>query len=154
MKNGALTPRQERFAREYLIDLDATHAAVRAGYSEKTANKQGPRLKKHPLVQERIAELQQAAADRNDVEVDEVIKMLRASYREAKAAKQHGPAVRAAELLGKTMGMFSDKITLTDEQKMTDDELIQKLAEGNPEKATVLRKTLLVPDGFGDSDDG
>jgi phage terminase small subunit len=148
MKSNGLTPKQDRFCREYLVDINSTKAAVRAGYSEHTANKQGPRLLRHPLVRPRIAELQQAAADRNDVEVDEVVKMLRASYREAKAEKQHGPAVRAAELLGKTMGMFSDKITLTDEQKMTDEELIEKLADGDPEKVALLRKTLLVPDGF------
>lgn len=39
-----LTPKQQRFVDEYLIDLNATQAAVRAGYSERTANQQGPRL--------------------------------------------------------------------------------------------------------------
>lgn len=39
-----LTPKQEQFVREYLIDLNATQAAIRAGYSEKTAHSQGPRL--------------------------------------------------------------------------------------------------------------
>lgn len=40
----ALTPRQARFVDEYLIDLNATQAAIRAGYSARTANQQGPRL--------------------------------------------------------------------------------------------------------------
>lgn len=39
-----LTPKQQRFVAEYLIDLNATQAAIRAGYSAKTANQQGPRL--------------------------------------------------------------------------------------------------------------
>lgn len=39
-----MTPKQERFAREYLIDLNATQAAIRAGYSEHTAASQGERL--------------------------------------------------------------------------------------------------------------
>jgi phage terminase small subunit len=39
-----LTPKQTRFVEEYLIDLNATAAAIRAGYSAKTANQQGPRL--------------------------------------------------------------------------------------------------------------
>jgi len=40
----SLTPKQQRFADEYLIDLNATQAAIRAGYSPKTANEQGARL--------------------------------------------------------------------------------------------------------------
>ena len=40
----AMTPKQERFVREYLIDKNATQAAIRAGYSEATAHSAGPRL--------------------------------------------------------------------------------------------------------------
>jgi len=40
----ALTPKQVQFVQEYLVDLNATKAAIRAGYSERTANQQGPRL--------------------------------------------------------------------------------------------------------------
>lgn len=57
-----LTDRQELFAREYLKDLNATQAAIRAGYSEKTANEQGARLLANVSVAKRIAELK---ADRN-----------------------------------------------------------------------------------------
>ena len=39
-----MTPKQERFAQEYMIDLNATQAAIRAGYSAHTADVQGPRL--------------------------------------------------------------------------------------------------------------
>ena len=39
-----LTPKQQRFVAEYLVDANATQAAIRAGYSQKTANKVGPRL--------------------------------------------------------------------------------------------------------------
>ena len=39
-----LTPKQEMFAKEYLIDLNATRAAIRAGYSKRTAKPQGLRL--------------------------------------------------------------------------------------------------------------
>lgn len=40
----ALTPKQQRFVEEYLVDLNATQASIRAGYSAKTAEQQGPRL--------------------------------------------------------------------------------------------------------------
>ena len=45
-KKAKLTPRQSRFVDEYLVDLNATQAAIRAGYSEKTAGRIGPQLSK------------------------------------------------------------------------------------------------------------
>jgi phage terminase small subunit len=51
-----LTPRQKRFIAEYLVDLNATNAAIRAGYSEKTAFVQGPRLLGNVRVASYIAE--------------------------------------------------------------------------------------------------
>lgn len=51
-----LNARQKRFADEYLVDLNATQAAIRAGYSEKTANEQGARLLANVSVQEYISE--------------------------------------------------------------------------------------------------
>ena len=58
-----LTDKQELFAREYLKDLNATQAAIRAGYSEKTAQEQSSRLLSNVMVQDRIAELK---AERNE----------------------------------------------------------------------------------------
>lgn len=58
-----LTDKQELFAREYLKDLNATQAAIRAGYSEKTANEQGSQNLAKLSIANRIAELK---ADRNE----------------------------------------------------------------------------------------
>lgn len=58
-----LTDKQELFAREYLKDLNATQAAIRAGYSEKTAQEQSSRLLSNVMVQDRIVELK---AERNE----------------------------------------------------------------------------------------
>jgi phage terminase small subunit len=44
MIQGELTPKQRRFVDEYLMDLNATQAAIRAGYSTHTAEQQGARL--------------------------------------------------------------------------------------------------------------
>ena len=64
----ALTDKQEMFCREYLIDLNATQAAIRAGYSEKTARASGCENLTKPDLQNRIAELK---AERNEqVNVD------------------------------------------------------------------------------------
>ena len=49
-----MTPKQQRFIDEYLIDLNATQAAIRAGYSEKTAYSMGSRLLKNVEIQARL----------------------------------------------------------------------------------------------------
>ncbi|MDX7992880.1 terminase small subunit [Xenorhabdus littoralis] len=59
----ALTDKQEMFCREYLVDLNATQAAIRAGYSESTAAAQASRLLINVNIQSRIAELK---AERNE----------------------------------------------------------------------------------------
>lgn len=51
----ALTDKQKRFCEEYLIDLNATQAAIRAGYSPKTAEQTASRLLRNVKVQEYIA---------------------------------------------------------------------------------------------------
>lgn len=53
-----LTAKQERFVAEYLVDLNATQAAIRAGYSEKTAQEQSSRLLSNVMVAKAVAEAQ------------------------------------------------------------------------------------------------
>lgn len=53
-----MTDKQDRFCEEYMIDLNATQAAIRAGYSPKTAREQAPRLLANVSIQNRIAQLQ------------------------------------------------------------------------------------------------
>ena len=55
MTTMQLSDRQERFVREYLLDLNAAAAARRAGYADGTGGKQAATLMKHPLIRERIA---------------------------------------------------------------------------------------------------
>lgn len=69
-----LTDKQETFCREYLIDLNATQATVRAGYSSDTARQQGARLLSNVNIQSRIAELKQARNERNDIDADWVLR--------------------------------------------------------------------------------
>lgn len=71
-----LTGKQELFCREYIIDLNATQAAIRAGYSEKTANEQGTRLLANVSIQSFIQELKQDRVNRNKVDADYVLKRL------------------------------------------------------------------------------
>lgn len=61
---SALTPQQERFCQEYIIDLNGLQAAIRAGYSDKAAKEQASRLLTKANVRARVAELQQTVADK------------------------------------------------------------------------------------------
>lgn len=65
--------RYERFAREYVIDLNGSRAAIAAGYSEKVARFQASRLLTKRNVQKRIAELQSARASRLEIKADRVL---------------------------------------------------------------------------------
>lgn len=68
-----LTPRQERFVAEYLVDLNATQAAIRAGYSARTANREGTRLLSHAVIQEMIQKAQADRQERTEVTQDRVV---------------------------------------------------------------------------------
>lgn len=72
--NKKLTDKQEMFCREYLIDLNATQAAIRAGYSEKTANRVASENLSKLDIQSRIAELKQERQDRVSIDADYVLK--------------------------------------------------------------------------------
>ena len=71
-----LTAKQQRFVEEYLIDLNATQAAIRAGYSPKTANEQGARLLANASVQEAIAKAMAERSRRTGISQDRVIQEL------------------------------------------------------------------------------
>ena len=71
-----LTARQQRFCDEYLIDLNATQAAIRAGYSEKTAMEQGYQLLQKTSVAEYIAERKADRIERTEITQDMVLKEL------------------------------------------------------------------------------
>lgn len=131
-QNGAvatLPARQERFCQEYLVDLNGTQAAVRAGYSAKSARAQAAQLLANLNVARRVQALQAEAAKRNQVSIDEVVDKLRQAHSEAVGARQFGPAVRALELLGKTLGMFVERQHHTQElarNSMSDSEVLRR----------------------------
>lgn len=73
----SLTPKQARFVEEYLIDLNATQAAIRSGYSPQTAEQQGSRLLSYAKVAEAVAAAQQARSKRVEVTQDDVLRELK-----------------------------------------------------------------------------
>lgn len=126
-----LTDRQKEFVRQYLVDLNATKAAIRAGYSERTAYSVGQRLLKNVEIQRAVAAAQAQRARRVEVTQDYVLSnlvevvertMQRAPVLDRKGEQvtdEEGRAVwtfdakganRALELLGKHLGIFTDKV--------------------------------------------
>ncbi|KAG1248562.1 hypothetical protein G6F65_019547 [Rhizopus arrhizus] len=68
-----LNPKQARFVAEYLIDLSATQAAIRAGYSKRTAGSQAFDLLKKPEIQAAIAESMAQRSERTRISQDNVL---------------------------------------------------------------------------------
>jgi phage terminase small subunit len=71
-----MTPKQQRFVEEYLIDLNATQAAIRAGYSKKTADQQASRLLTNVKVKAAIETAMEARSKRTEFDADWVLKRL------------------------------------------------------------------------------
>jgi phage terminase small subunit len=73
-----LTPKQRRFVEEYLIDLNATQAAIRAGYSEDTASAIGWENLRKPELAEAIVAAQKARSERTQIDADWILRRLAA----------------------------------------------------------------------------
>ena len=133
-----LTPKQQRFVEEYLIDLNATQAAIRAGYSERTAKSIGQENLTKPDIQKAIQEAQNKLTERTEITQEYVLKNIqsvieRCMQQEAVLARDGSPllvegpegdlvplfefketgALKGLELLGKHLGMFKDRVDIT-----------------------------------------
>lgn len=73
MVMAELEPRQAAFVREYLVDLNGTKAAIRAGYAEKAAQEQASRLLSKAIVQEAVAEAQKSLIERTGITQERVL---------------------------------------------------------------------------------
>lgn len=104
-----LTDRQARFCEEYLIDLNATQAAIRSGYSEKTANRIASELLSKLDIQEKITELKAERSQRTEITQDRVVKELAAVARAEIKGVRAVDKLKALELLGKHLGMFVER---------------------------------------------
>ena len=106
-----LTEKQKRFCDEYLVDYNATQAAVRAGYSVKSAysigeeNLRKPELKTY--IDERLEQLR-SAKTATAAEVMEFLTEVMRDENEGSVSR-----LKAAELLGKRFGLFTDKVAVS-----------------------------------------
>lgn len=105
-----LTAKQAVFVAEYLVDLNATQAAIRAKYSRKTAEQQGSRLLRNVQVK---AAVEVALAERKarlGVKADDVLGDVARLAAKAEVDGEYSAALRGRELLGKHVGLWTDKI--------------------------------------------
>lgn len=122
-----MNPKQATFVREYLVDLNATQAAIRAGYSAKTAEQQGPRLLGHVEVAAAIKAGMAARAARLDLKADDVLTDIARIAKAAELAGEYGAALKGRELLGKHLKLFTDKVEHSGDATLT--VIVQSLAE-------------------------
>lgn len=111
-----LTQRQEMFCREYLVDLNGTQAAIRAGYSPKTANEQATRLLANVSVRSHVQKLMGDRVERVARSADDVLrdlhKIKEVNMRETDDGEMvnSAAALKALELEGRHIGMWVDKV--------------------------------------------
>lgn len=141
-----LSPKQELFIKEYLVDLNGTQAAIRAGYSEKTANEQASRLLANVSIKELVQQKMDERSERVEITADYVLGTLkevveRCLEREPVMVRRGRNMVQAIDadgnhiwkfdasgantalhLLGKHLKLFTEKLQL----------------EGNPDKPIAI----------------
>jgi phage terminase small subunit len=112
-----LTAKQQRFIGEYLIDLNATQAAIRAGYSAKTAGQIGDENLKKPEIAEAVAARQAVISQKLEVTQERVVaELAKIGFSDVRRLFDDGRLwdKRAALVdLGKHLGMFKERVELT-----------------------------------------
>lgn len=153
-----LTAKQQRFVDEYLVDLNATQAAIRAGYSTKTAEQLGYQQLQNPSVRARVDEALATRSKRTGVNADRVVqelariafvnptevvnagdatlkedadendtaaiasvkvKIVDGDFSSVEREIKFADKLKALELLGKHLGMFTDNVKLTGDVGVT-----------------------------------
>ncbi len=121
-----MTTKQKRFCQEYLIDLNATQAAIRAGYSEKSAYSVGQRMLKNVEVKKYIVEQMERLKNEKISSAQEVLEYLTSvmrgeqkeqvplMYYDKQILEEKSASIKdrlkAAELLGKRYALFTEKL--------------------------------------------
>ena len=155
--NDQLTPKQQRFVEEYLIDLNAGRAYERAGYKAtgNVAEANASRLLRNAKVQTALQAAQDARSERTELTQDWVLDKLRENVARAMQAepvrdREGNPtgeytyagqvANKALELLGKHLGLFSDRLTRLDiDMSALSDEQLEAIAGGADPLSVIAR---------------
>lgn len=104
-----MNDKQKRFVAEYLKDLNATQAYIRAGYSEKGAAQGAERLLRNVEVAAAVKAAQTMRAEKLEITAEKVLRDLEEVRQHAVNTEDWAPAIRASELQGKHIGMFVER---------------------------------------------
>jgi phage terminase small subunit len=109
---GKLTPKQKFFVDEYLIDLNATQAAIRAGYSARTAGRTSHEYLKKPVIQKFLSERLKSREERTEINQDYVLTTIKETIERCKSEDGFDPSntLKGCELLGRNLKMWTDKV--------------------------------------------
>lgn len=148
MASERLTAKQRLFVNEYLVDLNGTQAAIRAGYSEKTANVIASEVLAKPYIQSEIERLVQERERRTKLTADFVLSTIQETIERCKQGEeitdkdgrklgiwQFEPlaVLKGCELAGKHLRLFTEKLEIegslkheyVDVSRLTDEQLAQ-----------------------------
>ena len=104
-----LTAKMEAFCREYMVDLNAKQAAIRAGYSEATSGEMGYENLNKPQIQARLAQLMAERNERNRIDADYVLKRARMMHESCWSNDDAKNAIAALKLVGDHVGVQAFK---------------------------------------------
>lgn len=110
MEEGKLNAKQEAFVYEYMKDFNGKQAAIRAGYSHRSAESTSSTLLSYPKVKAAVAKFSEAVAEKSKVSVQTIIDGLaEIAFPQAPAVVFPRDRLKAMELLGKHLGMFVER---------------------------------------------
>ena len=137
-----LTAKQAAFVREYLIDRNATQAAIRAGYSADTAQQQGSRLLLNVVVKRALEAKERHLQAKAEMTVERVAQMLLDDREMARQLGQPSAAVTAAMGVAKLYGLIVDK-TQNENRNIPADELpdaeLARIAAGGSDRTDTAK---------------
>lgn len=107
-KGSKLSTKMELFVSEYLVDLNASEAVLRAGYKTKNPNRLGTELLRHPLVKSRIDEALSKRLEQNEIKADYLINKLISIIENTEKANPQA-CLRAIELAGKSIALWKER---------------------------------------------
>ena len=122
-----------RFVDEYPVDLNATQAAIRAGFSEKTAHVQGSRVLKDVRVAKAIAAALEARSARVGFTADDVLRKLAEIANEERDDALAKDRIRCLELLGKNLGMFNKLVLSGDPDSPIVTQVTRRIVRAAPD---------------------
>lgn len=143
----ALTAKQELFIKEYLVDLNATQAAIRAGYSVKTARKIGQENLTKLDIQHSVQKAMDNRSAKTELTAEWVLNNLKEVAERCMQAEpvldregnetgewkfEHAGANKSLELIGKHLKLFTDKVEHSGSVELTYEQRLQQIINGEP----------------------